>query len=161
MSKGYKLIPFVITSYFWIRIPQCMEWSVKLAHSLVYGWQLASTGRKCKTLNKQFGSTLLIGYEIGKKTTRSMRTTGDIAAPTANPYREQTAWGMIWSQTLSIRTTKQGSKYWNLITLMPLTLTYPWIGCHLTTSTSNRPHHNAFCGKLHNAGEDYSKKLDH
>jgi hypothetical protein len=40
-------------------------------------------------------STLLIGYATGKKTTRSIRTIGDMAAPTANPYREHTAWGMI------------------------------------------------------------------
>lgn len=45
-------------------------------------------------------NTLLIGYDIGKKTMRSTRTTGDIAAPTAKPYREQTAWGMIWPQSM-------------------------------------------------------------
>lgn len=45
-------------------------------------------------------NTLLIGYDTGKKTMRSTRTTGDIAAPTAKPYREQTAWGMIWPQSM-------------------------------------------------------------
>jgi hypothetical protein len=35
--------------------------------------------------------TLLIGYATGKKITRSTRTTGAIAEPTANPNLEQIA----------------------------------------------------------------------
>jgi hypothetical protein len=39
--------------------------------------------------------TLLIGKATGKNITRSTRTTGVIAAPTANPNLEQIAWGAI------------------------------------------------------------------
>jgi hypothetical protein len=51
----------------------------------------------CVTLGQKSEQilTLLIGKATGKNITRSTRTTGAIAAPTANPNLEQIAWGAI------------------------------------------------------------------
>lgn len=52
---------------------------------------------RCVTLGQESEQilTLLIGKATGKNITRSTRTTGAIAAPTANPNLEQIAWGAI------------------------------------------------------------------